>query len=573
VTKQINKRGVLMFKNYTTNQVVLPLDFSFQLEKNDIAFAIDQLVESIPEERFLPFHHQMGPASYHPKMMMKMILCAYTQSVFSGRKIEALTKDSIRMMWLTQSYQPSYRTINRFRVNPLVNALLRECFVQFRSQLVKEQLIDEEAIFIDGTKIEANANKYTFVWRKSIDNFDKKLTEKSTFLYDELLKNTIIPEIERESEKELSVTELGKIEENLAHVVEKFTVKIEQAEDGITRKSIRSKRKVPKKLRKLFKDFKERKLAYQKHRQILGQRNSYSRTDPDATFMRMKDDHMKNGQLKAGYNLQIATNSQYILGYDLFSNPTDTRTLRPFLATLKERFFELPTYIVADAGYGGEENYQAVLEDHERTPLITYAMYHKEQKKKCKQNPFLPANWSYQELDDTFLCPDGRKMNFQNYSIRTDKYGFKRYLKRYECEDCSNCPLRSQCTKAKSNKNREIQKNMNWEYFKAKIQQLLSEEETGKLYRQRKIDVEPAFGHLKACLGFTRFSVRGKQQTHNEIGFALMAVNLRKYRLSKLENKKDSPDNLKNRRLKIIFYDFRSSILRFLGLTSQAHFF
>ncbi|MFS7260578.1 IS1182 family transposase [Carnobacterium divergens] len=545
-----------MFKNYTTNQVILPLDFSFQLEKNDIAFAIDQLIESIPEERFLPFNHQMGPSSYHSKMMMKMILCAYTQSVFSGRKIEALTKDSIRMMWLTQSYQPSYRTINRFRVNPLVNALLRECFVQFRSQLVKEQLIDEEAIFIDGTKIEANANKYTFVWKKSIENFDKKLTEKSNVLYDELLKDKIIPEIERESAKELSVTELGQIEEKLAHVVEKFTEKIEYEKDGTIRKSIRSKRKVPKKTRKLVHDFKERKCAYQKHRQILGQRNSYSRTDPDATFMRMKDDHMKNGQLKAAYNLQIATNSQYILGYDLFSNPTDTRTLHPFLTTLKECFFELPNYIVADAGYGGEENYQAVLEDYERTPLITYAMYYKEQKKKFKQNPFLPANWSYQELDDTFICPNGRKMNFRNYSIRTDKYGFKRYLKRYECEDCSDCPVRSQCTKAKSDKNREIQKNMNWEYFKATIQQLLSEKETGKIYRQRKIDVEPAFGYLKACLGFTRFSVRGKQQAHNEIGFALMAVNLRKYRLNKPENKGDSPNNRKNRRLKILFTIF-----------------
>lgn len=232
--------------------------------------------------------------------------------------------------------------------------------------------------------------------KKSIENFDKKLTEKSNVLYDELLKDKIIPEIERESAKELSVTELGQIEEKLAHVVEKFTEKIEYEKDGTIRKSIRSKRKVPKKTRKLVHDFKERKCAYQKHRQILGQRNSYSRTDPDATFMRMKDDHMKNGQLKAAYNLQIATNSQYILGYDLFSNPTDTRTLHPFLTTLKECFFELPNYIVADAGYGGEENYQAVLEDYERTPLITYAMYYKEQKKKFKQNPFLPANWLYQ---------------------------------------------------------------------------------------------------------------------------------------------------------------------------------
>ncbi len=164
-------------------------------------FAIDTLIESITEEQFLPFYHQTGPSYYHPKMMMKMILCAYTQFVFSDRKIEALMKDSIRKMWLTQQYQPSYRTINRFRVTPLVNALLRECFVHFRSQLVKEQLIDEEAIFIDGTKIEANVNKFTFIWKKSIDNFDKSLTEKSMFIYDELVKNEIIPEIEQESKK------------------------------------------------------------------------------------------------------------------------------------------------------------------------------------------------------------------------------------------------------------------------------------------------------------------------------------------------------------------------------------
>ena len=141
-----------MFKNYTKNQVVLPLEFSFQL-KNDSAFAIDELIESIPEQRFLPFHHQTGLSSYHPKMMMKMTLCAYSQSVFSGRKIEELTKDSTRMMWLMQSYQPSYRTINRFRVIPLVNTLLQECFVQFRSQLVKEQLINEEPFLSMGQRL------------------------------------------------------------------------------------------------------------------------------------------------------------------------------------------------------------------------------------------------------------------------------------------------------------------------------------------------------------------------------------------------------------------------------------
>src|SRR5690554_3501559 len=128
-----------MFKYYTMNQVVLPLDLEIKLQENDIAFAVNDLVESIPNEAFDIFVRQTGCPSYHPRMMMKVILCAYTQSVFSGRKIEALLKDSIRMMWLAQGYEPSYRTINRFRTNPKVAELLRQCFVQFRSQLVQDK--------------------------------------------------------------------------------------------------------------------------------------------------------------------------------------------------------------------------------------------------------------------------------------------------------------------------------------------------------------------------------------------------------------------------------------------------
>ncbi len=176
-----------MFKNYTMNQMVLPLDLEMKLQENDIAFHVHHLVESIPHEVFEPFLRNDGCPAYHPRMMLKIILCAYTQSVFSGRKIEALLKDSIRMMWLAQGYEPSYRTINRFRVQPEVKEVIRECFVQFRCQLVEEKLIDQEAIFIDGTKIEANANKFTFVWKKSIEKYHASLIEKSNELYTELL--------------------------------------------------------------------------------------------------------------------------------------------------------------------------------------------------------------------------------------------------------------------------------------------------------------------------------------------------------------------------------------------------
>src|SRR5699024_8422205 len=292
-----------------------------------------------------------GCPAYHPRMMMKVILCAYTQSVFSGRKIESLLKDSIRMMWLAQGYEPTYRTINRFRTNPLVADLLRQCFVQFRSKLVKEKEIDAEAIFIDGTKIEANANKFTFVWRKSIERYSSSLIEKSNAMYDELLEKEIIPSIERENEEELSV---------------------EESEETSERKQLRSERKEPKKYRKQFADFLIRKSKYQRDMEIFKDRNSYSKTDHDATFMRMKDDYMMNGQLKAGYNLQVATEGQYALAYDLFPNPTDTRTLIPFLNNIEENYFALPQYIVADAGYGSEQNYDDVLNERKRIPLITY---------------------------------------------------------------------------------------------------------------------------------------------------------------------------------------------------------
>jgi transposase len=534
-----------MFKHYTMNQVVLPLDLEIKLQENDIAYAVNNVVENIPDEAFANFVHETGCPAYHPQMMMKIILCAYTQSVFSGRKIEALLKDSVRMMWLAQGYEPSYRTINRFRVNEEVKELLRQCFVQFRCQLVQEKLIDDEAIFIDGTKIEANANKFTFVWRKSVEKYSASLIEKSNQMYDDLLEKQIIPEIERENQEELSTKELTKVVEKLDEKVEEYDQKIEASEVVSERKQLRSDRKAPKQYRKQFKDYLERKQKYQADMEIFEERNSYSKTDHDATFMRMKDDYMGNGQLKAGYNVQVATEGQYALAYDVFPNPTDTRTLIPFLDKIQENFFTLPKYIVADAGYGSEENYEDVIENRKRTPLITYNMYRKEKKKKYKQNPFNIANWEYDKENDSFACPNDKKLTFSYLSNRTDKNGFTRQYKVYECEDCSGCPLRSLCTKAKEGNNRKVYYNEKWEQQKAYTREQLSKKETGEIYGKRKIDVEPVFGFLKANLHFTRMSVRGKEKVENELGFAFMAVNLRKYTASNTTQPIDNGNNPK----------------------------
>ncbi|WP_254391729.1 IS1182 family transposase [Terribacillus sp. DMT04] len=518
-----------MFKHYTMCEVVLPLDLERKLPENDIAFTVNHLVESIPDEAFDGFRRETGHPAYHPRMMMKIILCAYTQSVFSGRKIESLLQDSVRMMWLAQDYQPSYRTINRFRVNPHVKELLRQCFVQFRSQLVQEKVIEEEAIFIDGTKIEANANKFTFVWRKSTEKYSTQLVERSAQMYEELLEQEIIPAIELENPEALSGEELTKVAEKLDEKVQEYDRRIEASDDTAERKQLRSERKAPKQYRKQVNDFIKRKSKYQVDMEIFGDRNSYSKTDHGATFMRMKDDYMKNGQLKPGYNVQLATEGQYALAYDVFPNPTDTRTFIPFLDKIERDFFELPDYIVADAGYGSEQNYDDVVNNRKRIPLITYNHYRKEKQKKYKQDPYQVAHWDYDAEGDFFTCPNNRKLAFRYLSERCDKFGFKRHYRVYECDDCTACPLRAECTKAKEGNNRKIYYNERWEKQKAYTQQLLSEKETGKIYGKRKIDVEPVFGFLKAHLCFTRFSVRSKEKVENELGFAFMAVNIRKF--------------------------------------------
>lgn len=505
------------------NQLVLPLDLEVKLQDKDIAYTIHQLVESIPNEAFAFFLRHTGCPAYHPRMMLKLILCGYTQSAFSGRKIEALTQDSIRMMWLAQGYEPSYRSINRFRVHPAMKELLRQCFVQFRCQLVEEKLITQDAIFIDGTKIEANANKFTFVWKKAVEKHHTRLVEQSNALYNELLEANIMPEIRQESEDELSVQELGQVVKKLEQVVESYSENIEQSTDGATRKQIRRERKTPKQQLKQVREWLSRKQKYQQDLAIMGQRNSYAKTDVDATFMRMKDDYMKNGQLKPGYNVQIATEGQYTLAYGVYANPTDTKTLLPFLDEMERYYFDLPKHIVADAGYGSQQNYDNILTKRRRTPLITYAHYLHEQKKKTKTDPFQTSNWEYDAVQDRYKCPNDKQMMFVRHTTRTDKTGFQRTFKLYECEDCTDC------TKAETGVNRKLMINEQWEKQKEYVKTKLSEEKTGFIYRQRKIDVEPVFAFLKANLGFTRFNLRGKTKVQHDIGLALMAVNLRKY--------------------------------------------
>jgi transposase len=251
--------------NYNTNQYALSIALDFIPEKNDIARVIDSLIDSIPDSTFQPFYRAEGRPRYSPKMMLKLILCGYSLKAFSGRKIEDLVKDSKRMGWLAQGATPSYRTINRMRVHRLLTKVIEEAYVQLHCQLIEQKMIDGEAPFIDGTKIEANANKYTFVWRKSIENYQKSLIQKAKDVYSELLVQEIIPELKDEVKEELTEVQLAAILYHLDETIEEITEEIDNSTITETRKSLRTKRKAPKQYRKQVVDFLQRKKKYEIH--------------------------------------------------------------------------------------------------------------------------------------------------------------------------------------------------------------------------------------------------------------------------------------------------------------------
>lgn len=527
-----------MYQNYNIKQVCLPIDLETKLEKNDFAHAIVQFVDSIPDAVFLPYYQSMGRPQYHPRMLLSVILCAYIQGVYSGRQIQNMLIDSIRMRYLSQDQIPNFRTINRFRVHPIMNDILDHSFIQFRELLVQSGLISGSALYIDGTKIEADANRYSFVWKKSILKYKDNLDQKALENYQQMVETKILPELIDDLKDELSVEEIERIRQSLEEKEEQLIEAIEQTETVEERKSLRKEKSEVHKQKKQFDDFAQRKMRYEEQLVIMGVRNSFSKTDHDATFMRMKEDHMRNGQLKPGYNIQLATENQFALAYDCFPNPTDTRTFIPFLEKIESKI-GLPENIVADAGYASEENYCYVLDETESTPIIPHQGYLKEKKRAHKQNQFHRDNWPYNELDDYYICPNQKRVVFSHYSQRKDRNGFVRNFKIYECEDCTGCPLREKCTKAKEGKNRRLNINPVWEYIKVKANEKIESEETALYYAQRKIDVETVFGNIKQNMNFRRFHVRGTEKIFKEMGLVFLAHNFRKLvtRVRKYEGK------------------------------------
>jgi transposase len=412
-------------------------------------------------------------------------------------------------MWLSGMSYPDHNTISRFRSDRL-NGPFREIFNQVVHLLIDEGLVSLKEVYLDGTKIEANANRYTFVWGRSITTSRERIQSQLEQLW---------AYAEKLAKEEL--------EYNQPDFKEIDPEKVSQTIDSINKAL--SGKKIDKKVRQKItyaqKNWPGKLKEYEKLSRKMGERNSLSKTDPDATFMRLKEDHMNNSQLKPAYNWQISTNNQFILGYTLHQKPGDTTTLQDHMLALEKTLGKMPENLVADAGYGSEENYQ-FLEDNNIDAYVKYNYFHKEQTKKWGENPFRVENLHYNPEKDCYYCPIGQEMSFVIEKKSTTDNGYEQTKRFYQAQNCKGCPLRGSCHKGKGNRQIEINPNLTRLRNKAR-QRLLSEQ--GLTYRsQRPVDVEGTFGIIKHNHGFRRFLLRGIDKVNIEAGLLAIAQNIRK---------------------------------------------
>lgn len=503
-------KSKVVFKNYTPNQIkLLPQSLEERIDKNHPVRIVNQVIDKIDIDPLLQKFKGGGTSSYHPRMLLKVLVYGYLNNTYSSRRIESAIRENIHFMWLAGDNEPDHNTINRFRSDRLKD-VLRMVFSQVVMLLSDAGHLSLKEIYTDGTKIEAQANRYTFVWGNAIKTSKSRMEEQLKELWS-YAEKVAAEELKDDAPESFAPVSAEQVKETIE--------KIDKALEG---------KKVSKKKRQQLNYAKKNWPAnvekYSQQEKILGERNSYSKTDQDATFMRMKEDHMKNGQLKPAYNVQISSNNQFIVNYSLHQNTTDTTTLRQHVELFNYSYKLRPEVIVADAGYGSEENYQ-FLEKNKIQGYVKHNYFDRDQHKK-NRDYFKTENLEVNTKNGKVYCPIGEEMNYIGQATRTTKTGFKQDLSKYRAKNCSRCPLRSACHSQKGN--RIIEVNLKLRKLKNKAEARLTSEK-GIAYRKRRpADVEPIFANIKHNKNFKRFMLRGIEKVAIETGLLAIAHNLAK---------------------------------------------
>lgn len=516
---QINKNTN---NNYTVRQLKLPLEIQKLIDISDPVYTFCEVMDHIDLSRyFVEKGYKTGRPRCDEQKLLKVILFAFMENgICSLRAIEKLCKNDIRYMYLLDGMKaPSFATFGNIIRNELTDSV-EQIFLHVNTYIFEKDYVDLEHTYIDGTKIEANANRYTWVWKKSCTKNRGKVFEKISLLIDAMNQDVL---------GYLSV----KLEKREEYAIEYVSELLEMYKKGTNldestfvsgcghRKSIQQKQYQE------LQGYLERLKTYAHHIEICGdERNSYSKTDHDATFMRIKRDYMGNDQLLPAYNLQVAVCDEYIAAVDVKPYASDMECFVPLMEKFNETYGHYPKYPVADAGYGSYNNY-LYCEEHGMEKYMKFTMFKKETSdKKYHENPYRAVNFK-RDRTGNLICPNGKTFHFKSKQhVYKNKYGRTEEI--YECESCEDCQYKKECC-PKATKNRTIRMNQELTSIHQEVITNLESIHGALLRMNRSIQAEGTFGILKWDKSYKRLFRRGKKSVILEITLISCGFNLYKY--------------------------------------------
>jgi len=523
-TKNITQKDYTIYGgNY---QLKLPLNIEYIIPKDDSVRLLSQIVEEMDLSELYQTYFRIRKNQATPKQMLKIMLYAYMNHSYSSRKIETSCRRDINFMYLLEGAPvPNYSTIARFRsLHFAPNA--EKIIAEMTDFLAENGELSLENLFIDGTKIEAAANKYSFVWKKSVTKNQQKLLDK-------------IPAFILKAEENFGIKLLYKNEVKIYHLkkLRKRLKKMQKEENIVFVHGIGKRKSVLQKTLEELDEYLAKLKKYNQYIHISGDRNSFSKTDHDATFMRMKEDAMKNGQLKPAYNVQFGTDAEYIIWISAGPQCTDTTMLIPFLEGFRQTQKRIYKKIIADSGYESEENYM-YLEENNQLAFIKPSNYEISKTRKYKTDISRKENMTYDSNQDVYTCSNGKTLKVTGTKKSKSKTGYVSEKTCYTCEDCSECTLKSKCIKGNSSKMTLEERIKHLEMSKLfqekrekSLERILTDEGT-ELRMNRSIQSEGAFAEVKQDMGFRRFLCKGKENILAEC--ILLGIS---HNVNKLHNK------------------------------------
>ena len=509
---------------YTPIQLKMPVEMERMIEVDDPVYSFNEVLRHMDLKKYFveEEEHKTGRPEYGAETLLKVVLFAFMEEGYeSTRKIKKLCRTDIRFMWLLDGKKaPSHMTISNF-INHELKASIEEIFRDINAYIFEKESVDLRHIYIDGTKITANANRYTWVWKKSCETSRKKV----------FVKVSEVLEAMNHSGIELQGVTFGQREEYaieyLGYILQEYAKIMALEPDKVVRGCGHRKSLALRLYDKLL-EYVKRLKCYAKHIEICGEkRNSYSKTDKDATFMRIKRDYMGNDQLLPAYNVQLGICDEYIAVYDVKQYASDMDCFQPLMERFYHHYGFYPEYPVGDAGYGGFNNY-LFCEEQGMKKYMKFPMYQKETRDKKYQNdPYRAVNFRI-DKDGDLLCPNDKKFLFlRSVPVKGNRYGRTEEL--FQCEDCSGCPHKEKCTKAKGN--RTIRLNQELTHFHQEVLDNLNCIHGALLRMNRSIQAEGAFGGIKWNRSYTRARRRGLDGLLLETALISCGFNLHKFYL------------------------------------------